>query len=547
MKKAVLTIIIIFSLLFLVTLVFANPIITSFSPNSTNININEGEPQDFIITTTYPDSGTTTYNWSLYNASNFSLINNSIITDNLTTSTFTFSPSYNDSGTYILFINISDNNSTNSTFWNIIVNNNTAPNITSYQPTNLTPEVNEGSDLYFSVNASDPNNNTLTYSCFLDNAQQATIGEYTYQPDYTASGHHNVTIIVSDGEFQDSLEWDVTVNNTNGPPTIDSFIPTDTTPEMEFNETLQFSINASDPDGDNLTYLWLYESLNVSIESSYSFHQPTTGTFNITIIVSDTNNNTDYQYWDVTVTNEYGGGSEGSSGGGNEEPGEEAQPTGPVCGNGVCESGEDYITCLEDCEEPAEEPEIFATSCEENWTCSNWSECKNSTQNKTCIDQNGCGTTNNKPEEEQECNEKTFFSFITGAVIGTIKENYIPISIGAGALIAIIATLLIIMKKNKKKKKKKKNKTRMKKYKRRKKRKPTEKMIFFIILGILALIIIGYILTLTFFSQDEEINYECPEQESISCMPPVAENLTDICSGSYHDWIIDNCNVSFSW
>jgi len=103
------------------------------------------------------------------------------------------------------------------------------------------------------------------------------------------------------------------------------------------------------------------------------------------------------------------------------------------------------------------------------------------------------------------------------------------------------------MKKNKKKKNKNKNKTRMKKYKRRKKRKPTEKMIFFIILGILALIIIGYILTLTFFSQDEEINYECPEQESISCMPPVAENLTDICSGSYHDWIIDNCNVSFSW
>jgi len=46
-------------------------------------------------------------------------------------------------------------------------------------------------------------------------------------------------------------------------------------------------------------------------------------------------------------------------------------------------------------------------SCEENWSCSDWSECIDGTQNRTCVDLEDCGTTNKKPIEMQMCNSNT--------------------------------------------------------------------------------------------------------------------------------------------
>ncbi len=64
---------------------------------------------------------------------------------------------------------------------------------------------------------------------------------------------------------------------------------------------------------------------------------------------------------------------------------------GPVCGNGICEEGEGYLTCPQDCE------------CVENWVCTEWSECKEGKQIRTCTDKNNCGTTLHKPSEVKEC------------------------------------------------------------------------------------------------------------------------------------------------
>jgi len=72
---------------------------------------------------------------------------------------------------------------------------------------------------------------------------------------------------------------------------------------------------------------------------------------------------------------------------------EAAPPVGPVCGNNVCETGEDYSNCPADCPVP----------CVEDWTCTDWSECVNNKQTRTCTDENNCGTTVNKPIEERAC------------------------------------------------------------------------------------------------------------------------------------------------
>lgn len=44
-----------------------------------------------------------------------------------------------------------------------------------------------------------------------------------------------------------------------------------------------------------------------------------------------------------------------------------------------------------------------ATTCTENWQCSDWSPCLGNQQVRSCIDFNVCGTQLNKPEEQRAC------------------------------------------------------------------------------------------------------------------------------------------------
>ncbi len=52
---------------------------------------------------------------------------------------------------------------------------------------------------------------------------------------------------------------------------------------------------------------------------------------------------------------------------------------------------------------PEDAPARTRISCTEEWTCSDWSACINGIRTRTCTDANNCGTTNNKPNEEESC------------------------------------------------------------------------------------------------------------------------------------------------
>lgn len=60
------------------------------------------------------------------------------------------------------------------------------------------------------------------------------------------------------------------------------------------------------------------------------------------------------------------------------------------------------------------ETEFTILACEEDWTCTEWSECVEETQTRTCIDDNECGTTDDKPEESQSCTPTQSFNVHVG-------------------------------------------------------------------------------------------------------------------------------------
>lgn len=110
---------------------------------------------------------------------------------------------------------------------------------------------------------------------------------------------------------------------------------------------------------------------------------------------------------------------------------------GEYCGDDDCNGNEDCDSCSKDCgcssgyecvdgdcEKEKEKSESTKKSsltsstsktsssitakatakiCDSNWTCGNWSECINGTQNRTCEDLNDCDSIENMPSISQDC------------------------------------------------------------------------------------------------------------------------------------------------
>ena len=79
----------------------------------------------------------------------------------------------------------------------------------------------------------------------------------------------------------------------------------------------------------------------------------------------------------------------------------------PYCGDGTCDPGESCSSCLEDCDSCSlviGGPGTFVgVGCTYNWTCTDWSECVNEIQTRTCTNLGTCTDEKGKPAESQAC------------------------------------------------------------------------------------------------------------------------------------------------
>lgn len=156
--------------------------------------------------------------------------------------------------------------------------------------------VDEGQTLAFTVSATDPENDTVTLSAtpIMENASFDTApavdptGTFTFAPDYTQAGTHEITFQASDtGGLSHEVVVQITVSNINQPPTFTSSPVLDAVT----GESYTYQAQAQDPDTqDTLTFTLVNAPQDMTIDSATGLitWQPSEpGPFDIELQVTD--------------------------------------------------------------------------------------------------------------------------------------------------------------------------------------------------------------------------------------------------------------------
>ena len=155
----------------------------------------------------------------------------------------------------------------------------------------------EGQQLQFLANATDPEHGTMTYGWTLDGQQAGSEATFTYHPGLGARGMHTLLATVSDGTHAVPLAWSIEVL-PNLPPHIDALHPGSPL-RVQTGARLPLSIEASDPEGEALTYLW---SFTGNQSAAVEWQAPTTsGRQRVSVTVIDSLGQSAVASWEVSV------------------------------------------------------------------------------------------------------------------------------------------------------------------------------------------------------------------------------------------------------
>ena len=212
-----------------------------------------------------------------------------IVTDTLQTN-----HTYTSTGTYTATLTVTDNDGASSSNSLTITVNNNPPVITELTGDT---EINEGETTNFSAEASDPNNDELTYIWDFGNDSDLATGREVNHI-FRDNGNYTVTLTVTDTEGSATAQTlDVVVNNVT--PTI-----TELTGDTNINEgeEASYSAIANDPGNDTLTYTWNFGDGSKQVEGQNVTHTfADNGNYTITLTVTDDDNASTNQTLDVTV------------------------------------------------------------------------------------------------------------------------------------------------------------------------------------------------------------------------------------------------------
>lgn len=202
-----------------------------------------------------------------------------------------WTPANNQVGIHQVIVEISDGKlSTTQSFEIEVSNVNNPPQILSYSPGSLNVGANEGDSIKFEVQAHDIDlNTTLSYQWLLNGKKVSSFtvsgndskSSWIYSASRGGYSQKIVKILVSDGELEDYVQWNITINDITSPaqPTLDTVLsPTNVSPQ-----TLSGTKESN-------TSIWIngveVVPLNSSTDWSYSYNL-SEGTNNISITSRD--------------------------------------------------------------------------------------------------------------------------------------------------------------------------------------------------------------------------------------------------------------------
>lgn len=145
-------------------------------------------------------------------------------------------------------------------------------------------EINETEKLSLGLETEDPDADELIYtftSPLNDNGE--------WQTTYGDAGEYNAVITVSDGENEVSEEVLIIVNRKEAEPTIDSFAPKEEIVVIDEGNNLEFKVDASDLNGDELSYKWFIDDEFVSGTNEMLFETgyQDSGEYFVKVVLSD--------------------------------------------------------------------------------------------------------------------------------------------------------------------------------------------------------------------------------------------------------------------
>ncbi|UCG48224.1 MAG: tandem-95 repeat protein [Phycisphaerales bacterium] len=213
--------------------------------------------------------------------------------------TFNWTPGYDRAGAYQVTFVVSDGQAQDSeTITITVANANRAPVMDRIGG----KSVDENSSLSFSVNATDPDGETLQYSVgALPPGASFVARQFAWTPGYDQAGGYQVTFTVSDGQAQDSETVSIIVENVNRPPVLETI----GAKSVDENKLLTFTVSASDPDPDTIQYsatgLPSGATLTGQNFSWTPTHSQADKTYSVTFVASD-GHLQDSQAVTITVT-----------------------------------------------------------------------------------------------------------------------------------------------------------------------------------------------------------------------------------------------------
>jgi hypothetical protein len=242
-----------------------------------NQRIIAGQTLSLTVSATYGGAGSLTYSASgLPNGATFS------------GRTLTWTPTSGQVGSYQVTFTVSDGKVQDSATITITVAAAPTPNSPPVLGAIGSKSVSENALLSFSVSATDSDSqDTLTYSASgLPNGATFSGQTFSWKPGYNQAGSYPVTFVVSDGRDQASQAVTIAVANVDRTPVMGSVSDR----SVDAGNTLDFSLAATDPDGDALTYSASGIPTGANLSGANFTWTPASdqsGSFDITFTVTD--------------------------------------------------------------------------------------------------------------------------------------------------------------------------------------------------------------------------------------------------------------------